>query len=301
MTTTNITPLRGVYAFLVTPTQNDGEDVDLGKLRQLIEWNLDEGVHGLCVFGSTGANGLFTEEEKRRIVSASIEYVGGRVPVVAGTGAHTTSDVVRMSQYAEQAGASAILVVPMNYWPLTENELFLHYRSVAKSVRIPIIIYNNPWTTGVDIKPPLVARLAEIDNILYIKESTGDLARISEIRNLTGDKLTLFAGWESTTLEAFAAGAQGWFSGMTNIMPRQCVDLFEIALEKQDWMSARDRFDRIYPLCAFMCNKSHVRVAHTALELIGRPMGSPRRPLRMLEAEDRAELSRLLKECGLLF
>jgi 4-hydroxy-tetrahydrodipicolinate synthase len=112
--------------------------------------------------------------------------------------------------------------------------------------------------------------------------------------------MTIFAGWESNTLQAFMAGAEGWFSGMTNLAPRECVELFYLAVEKSDMLGSRELFDRLFPLCDFMCAKSHVRVAHTALELLGRPMGPPRRPLRMLEPQDRAELERLLKEFGAL-
>lgn len=289
---------RGVYAFCVTPTRNDGAEIDNDKLRQFLDWNIAEGVHGLCVFGSTGANGVFTPEEKERTIKLAVEHVKGRVPVIAGIGAHTTAEVVRLAKSSQDNGADGVLVVPMNYWPLTEGEVYQHYKTIAEAIKIPIVIYNNPWTTRVDIKPPLVAKLAEIENIRYIKESTGDLTRISEIRRLTRDGITVFGGWESTTLEAFIAGADGWFSGMTNLTPRLCREFFDVAVEKRNWLGAREAFDRIFPLCLFMCDKSHVRVAHTALDLMGRSMGPPRRPLRMLEPADRETLARLLRQVG---
>jgi len=291
---------RGVFSFSVTPTRDDGAAIDEKRLREFLDFQIEEGVHGIAVFGSTGSNGSFSEEEKRQAMKVAVDHVRGRVPLIFGTGAITTAEAVRQARDAEAAGANGILVVPITYWPLTEHEVYEHYRAIAAATPLPITIYNNPWTTGVDIKPPLLARLAELDTIVAVKESSGDLTRITQIRQLTKGRMTVFAGWESVTLQAFMAGCEGWFSGMTNIMPRECVRLFELAVEKADAVGAREHFERIFPLCDFMCQKSHVRVAHTALELLGRPMGPPRRPLRMLEAADRAELERLLRDFGAL-
>jgi len=291
---------RGVFSFSVTPTKDDGAAIDEKRLREFLDFQIEEGVHGIAVFGSTGSNGSFSEEEKRQAMKVAVDHVRGRVPLIFGTGAITTAEAVRQARAAEAVGANGILVVPITYWPLTENEVYEHYRAIAAATPLPITVYNNPWTTGVDIKPPLLARLAELDTIVAVKESSGDLTRISQIRRLTKGRMTVFAGWESVTLQAFMAGCEGWFSGMTNIMPRECVRLFELAVEKADAVGAREHFERIFPLCDFMCQKSHVRVAHTALDLLGRPMGPPRRPLRMLEAADRAELERLLREFGAL-
>jgi 4-hydroxy-tetrahydrodipicolinate synthase len=289
-----------VFSFSVTPTTDDGDRIDEKKFREFLDYQIEQGVHGIAVFGSTGANGSFSEDEKKATMKMAVGHVKGRVPLIFGTGAITTAEAVRQAQHAQEVGADGVLVVPITYWPLTENEVYEHYAAIARAIRIPITVYNNPWTTGVDIKPPLLERLAEIDNIRYVKESTGDLTRVSQIRRLTKGKMTVFAGWESTTLQSFMAGSEGWFSGMTNLVPRECVQLFELAVDKADAVAARELFDRIFPLCDFMCAKSHVRVAHTALELLGRPMGPPRKPLRMLEAADRAELEKLLREFGAL-
>jgi 4-hydroxy-tetrahydrodipicolinate synthase len=291
---------RGVFSFSVTPTTDDGDRIDEKRFREFLDYQIEQGVHGIAVFGSTGANGSFSEAEKKETMKMAVAHVKGRVPLIFGTGAITTTEAVRQAKHAEEVGADGVLVVPITYWPLTDNEVYAHYEAIARAIRLPITVYNNPWTTGVDIKPPLLARLAEIDNIRYVKESTGDLTRVSQIRRLTKGRMTVFAGWESTTLQSFMAGSEGWFSGMTNLIPRECVALFDLAVDKADATGARELFDRIFPLCDFMCAKSHVRVAHTALELLGRPMGPPRRPLRMLEVADRAELEKLLREFGAL-
>jgi len=291
---------RGIFAFAATPTTGDGESVDEGRLRELLDYFIEQRVHGIAVFGSTGAIGSFTEEERRRLAKVAVEHVNGRLPVIVGTGALTTSEAVRLSKYAEDVGADGVIVVPITYWPLTDEEIYDHYRRIATSIKIPVCVYNNPGTTGVDMKPPLLARMAEIDNIRYVKESSGDLTRITSLARLTKNTVSVFHGHESTALEAFMAGAQGWFAGIANAIPRQCVELFELAVDKGDVLRAREHFYKMLPLCEFFVEKSLVRCSHTALELLGRPMGPPRRPLRMLAPDDRARLDAMLREIGVL-
>jgi 4-hydroxy-tetrahydrodipicolinate synthase len=292
---------RGFFGFVVTPTRDDGDDIDEDRLCQLLDWVIGESVHGVCVLGSTGANGVFTDEERLRVIRRAVTHVRSRVPVIAGVSSMTTAQTANMARAAEEAGADGVIVVPMNYWPLTEAEVYSHYRTVAAATHLPLVIYNNPWTTSVDIKPPIIARLAaETSNIRYVKESTADLTRVSEILRLTEGRVTVFCGWDSLALQHFASGAEGWFGGMTNLIPRQCAELFELAVERKDLAAAQNLWKRIFPLCQFMCDKTHVRVAHTALELMGRPMGPPRRPLRMLGEQDRERLAALLGAGGFL-
>ena len=226
--------LRGVFSFTATPTRDDGATIDLDRMRPHLDWQIENGVHGIAVLGSTGSNGSFTETEREKIIKAASKHINGRVPVMAGTGSITTDEAVRMSKYAEDVGADAVIVVPITYWPLTDNEVYEHFSRIAEAIKIPVVIYNNPGTTGVDIKPPLLARLAEIDNIQGVKESSGDLSRITQIRMLTKGKMTVFHGWEPITLQGFCAGAEGWCPGLPNILPRECVQLFDLCVEKKD-------------------------------------------------------------------
>jgi len=291
---------RGVYNFAVTPTTDDGNKVNESALRDYLDYQISSGIHGVCLFGSTGAIGSFSVEERVSAVKAAVKHVNGRVPVIAGTGSIRTDEAVHLSKTAEADGADGVLVVPITYWPLTEDELYEHYKTIANSVKIPLVVYNNPWVTGVDMKPALLARMGEIDNIRYVKESSGNLARITAIRTLSRDKITVFDGWEPTTLQSFTAGSDGWFSGGSNVCPKLCVQLFDLAVEKKDVLAARALFDRMYPLMDFIATRSHVRVAHTALKLQGHCVGAPRKPLAMLGAADTAELSRLLESLDLL-
>jgi 4-hydroxy-tetrahydrodipicolinate synthase len=291
---------RGVFAFIVTPTNNDGEAVDEGRLRDAIDYQIAHGVHGLTVFGSTGGMGSFSESERQRVIEVAAKHIDGRIRFLPGTGSITTAEAVRLSQFAEAAGANGVLVVPINYWKPTDNELYGHYEAIAKAVKIPLGIYNNPGTTGVDIKPALVARIAKIDNVGFIKESSGDMSRISAIRQLTGYQISVLNGNDACTPEAIAAGVEGWFAGSANFMPERCVELFRLGYEKKDIDAMREFFQPMFPLCDYMGVKGYIRVAHTACDLLGRPMGPPRRPLRMLEPADRAVLAGLLEKAGLM-
>ncbi len=291
---------RGVFAFNATPTKNDGAAIDEDRLRELADYQIEQGVHGIVAFGSTGANGSFSSAERLSAARAAARHVDGRVPLLCGVGSMTTAETVSLAREVEDAGVDGVLVIPITYWPLTDDEIYEHFEQVAEAVAVPVIVYNNPGTTGVDIKPDLVARLAQIDNVANIKESSSDLTRITAIRQLTNDAMTVFCGAENLTLESLMAGADGWFSGMTNLCPADCVRLFDLAVEQKDVTAARELFDRMFPLCDFMCGRSHVRVAHAALSLLGMPVGSPRRPLRDLADRDKAELERLMRNYGLL-
>ena len=285
-----------VFTFLPTPTADDGETIDDKRLREEIDYQIENGVDGVCVFGSTGGNGSFTDEEMKKTTAIAARHAAGRIAVVAGTGARTTSACISLSRHAQDAGCDGIMVLPVSYWPLTPDEVREHYERVARAVKLPICVYNNPWTTGVDMKPEFLAQLAKLDNVNCIKESTGDLSRISAIRQLLGDAVTLIAGWESTSLQAFSAGATGWAPVCTNFVPKLAMSFFQAATRARDARLAQKLWDELFPLCEFICAKSHIRVAHSGLDLVGRPGGPPRRPLRALGSEDRARLAQILAD-----
>jgi 4-hydroxy-tetrahydrodipicolinate synthase len=291
---------RGVFSFIVTPTKDDGEAIDEVRLRESIDYQISNGVQGITVFGSTGGMGSFSEAERRHVIEVAAKHIDGRVRFLPGTGSITTAEAIRLSQFAEGVGADGVLVVPINYWKPTDNELYGHYEAIAQGVKIPVGIYNNPGTTGVDIKPALVARIAKIDNVGFIKESSGDMSRISAIRQLTGYQISVLNGNDACTPEAVAAGVEGWFAGSGNFMPDKCLEVFRLGYEKKDIDAMRAYFQAMFPLCDYMAVKGYIRVAHTACELLGRPMGPPRRPLRMLEPVDRAVLTGLLEKAGLM-
>jgi Dihydrodipicolinate synthetase family len=178
-----------VFTFVPTATKNDGEEIDEKRLLETIDYQIENGVDGICIFGSTGGNGSFTDEEMKRATALAAKHINGRVPLVAGTGARTTTACIALSKHAEHVGCDGVMVLPVSYWPLTPDEVFDHYERVSRAIKIPMCVYNNPWTTGVDMKPEFLARLTKLDNVNCIKESTGDLTRITAIRLLTKDQV----------------------------------------------------------------------------------------------------------------
>ena len=290
---------KGLFVFLVTPTLDDGERVDEARLRSLIDTQIAAGVDGITVFGSTGANGSFTEEERKRVIAIAVEHADRRVPVVTGTGSITTSETIRLSKYAASKGVDGVLVVPITYWPLKDNEILSHYGAIAAAINVPLGIYNNPTTTGTDIKPELIARLARIDNVAFVKESSGIVERIVQIHRLTDHALVVVNGKDSAMLEAASVGVDGWYSGGCNLIPDECVRLFATT-GRGDYEAARAHFMKLYPIFAMQSQKSTLRVVQTGLDIIGASVGAPRSPLRLLEAADRAALTEVLHEVGVL-
>lgn len=270
--------LRGVYAVMLTPFKED-ESVDEETLRSLINWLIEKGVHGIICTGSTGEFASLSDEERRSVVDITMEESRGRVPVLVGSAANSTRHTILHSQHAESVGADGLMIVHPYYCRPNEDELYEHYKAVAKSVHIPIMIYNNPATSGVDMRPELLARLAEIDNISYVKEASGDIRRIGQIKRLCGDKITIFVGCDNTMLESWLMGAEGWVSGVANILPEQSIELFELS-DSGEIDRARELYDRMLPLGDMLdLEGSFVQYLKAGSEMLGRPLGKPRRPL----------------------
>lgn len=286
-------PMHGLIAFSITPLAAD-ESVDEARLLSHIDELIAGGADGITLFGSTGAIGSFTEAERKRVVEVALPHVAGRVPVMVGTGAISTAEAVRLSEHAQAHGASAALVVPISYWLLGESELHAHYKAVNDAISMPLAIYNSPRLTGIDMLPPFIARLAELHNVRYLKESSPDILRIAQVKRLTGGKLKVFAGRDDSVLEAVQVGADAWASGCANFMPGVCRRLLTLLGEPASMPEARRLEAAIRPLSEYAMSKGLVRTCHDALKALGKPAGAPRRPIQPLEAADYAQWRDLL-------
>ncbi|TXL78783.1 dihydrodipicolinate synthase family protein [Vineibacter terrae] len=288
--------MNGVVSFLLTPTTADGS-IDGERLCRLADEQIAAGIDGLTLFGSTGAIGSFTEDERRGAAEVLVRHVAGRVPVMIGTGAMTTAEAVRLSRHAEQAGADAVLVVPITYWLLTDEELLAHYRAIAGAIGLPLMLYNNPRLSGVDLQPHVVAQLVETPNIGAIKEAAPDLMRVSILAQMLPGRLRIFAGRDAAAFEMLMLGAEGWTSGLANITPRHCVELFRL-VRGGEIDAARALWHRLSPIATFTRDKGLVRACHTACEIMGRPAGRPRPPIGVLSSEDARRLEALMTALG---
>jgi 4-hydroxy-tetrahydrodipicolinate synthase len=270
--------LRGVFPAMLTP-MTPTEDVDFSKLEALVEHLVGAGVHGLIPLGSTGEFYALNPQERHDVLKTVIRAADGRVPIVAGVNAGSTREVVQYSREAEAMGAAGLLVAPPYYSLPQLDEVLEHYRLVDRAAGIPIILYNFPGRTGVDMKPEFLERLAELKNVRYVKESTGETARISEIIRRCGDRLQVFCGCDSVVLESFVLGAVGWVAGVANICAAEHVCLYDLIVQ-QDYRAARQCFYRLEPLLSLLdFGGKFTQMVKAGAGLAGRDAGPPRRPL----------------------
>ncbi len=282
--------LSGILTALATPYAPDGT-IDDKLLRRLVDRSVDGGVDGVVACGSTGEFAAMTGDERRLLVETVVDQAAGRVPVVAQTGAVSTREAVALSRHAETAGASVLMVVAPYYEPLTMEETLRYLRTVADAVTIPVMLYNLPGATGVNLDPETVGRLArEHENIRYIKDTSADMAQAGQLIHHHGDVISTFVGWDSLLLTAVAEGAAGVMAGTANVFPAELVSVHR-ALGDGDLKRAREQWDRIYPLMDTLMSAPFIPAVKAALEEIGLPVGAPREPLLPVDEATRARIA----------
>ncbi len=284
--------LSGILTALVTPFTPDGR-VDEDTLRRLVDRNIDSGVDGVVACGSTGEFAALTGAERRQVVETVIDQTAGRVPVVAQTGAVSTAEAVELSRHAADAGASALMLVTPYYEPLTLEETVGYLRTVAGAVEVPIMLYNLPGATGVNLQPETVGRLArEVENIRYVKDTTGDLTQATQLIHNYGDVISTFVGWDILLLAALTEGAAGVMAGTANVMGPQLVSIHR-ALQAGDLGRARAEWEQVYPLMNAIMSAPFIQAVKTALNAVGFPVGGPREPLLDLDPATAGTISSL--------
>jgi 4-hydroxy-tetrahydrodipicolinate synthase len=291
-------PFRGTYTVLVTPFAADGAALDLKALERLVEYQVCEGVRGLIPLGSTGEFLSVSREERTAIIETVVRRAAGRVPVLVGTGAEDTREVVALSKEAEALGADGVMIIPPFYSVPTLAELVHHYDTVAKAIGIPIMVYNNPATANVDMTPAMLAEISRIPNCRYVKESTLEVTRVRDIVDLCGDRMEVFAGvlgYESAWL-----GAIGWVAVCSNVAPRLSSGMFDAAAFEANRDKARALYRRLTPLLPWVGGPRYVSGTKAAFRLMGMDMGPPRPPRLPLPAADMPALAQVLQALGLM-
>jgi 4-hydroxy-tetrahydrodipicolinate synthase len=289
---------RGTYTVMITPNDADGR-LDLAALAAFVEWQIREGIHGLIPLGSTGEFLSLGEEERVAVAETVIRTAAGRVPVLVGTGAEDTREAVRLSRQAEQLGADGVMVIPPFYSTPTDDEIVHHYDAIAGAIGLPVMVYNNPATSNVDLKPALVARLAAIDNCRYIKESTLEVTRIRDILRLCGDRMTVFGG--ILGFESFVEGAQGWVAVASNVAPGPLSRLFSLVADEDRVREAHALYLEWLPVIEAVGGHRYVAATKALLTHMGLPVGPPRPPRLPLPAGDDAAVKALVARLGLAF
>ncbi len=290
---------HGMIAFPATPTDSQGK-FDARAFRLLINRLLDAGSHGIAILASTGAGAYFSEQERKEIASAAAEITKGRAPLMVGTGAMSTAEAIRLSQHAEAMGAESVITNMVSYWPVTADEVYRHFERLAHAVSISICVYNNPGTTQVDILPELAGRLSTLPHIDSFKEVSADLARITQLKQSSGGKLSVAHGRDAIACEALIAGADAWQSGIANVIPEHCVRIFNLVKKDANHALATQLAAEISEFCRFASEKGLIRSVHTALEMMGKSAGRPRPPIGLLEGSDAETLRKHLTALGLI-
>jgi 4-hydroxy-tetrahydrodipicolinate synthase len=290
------TKLHGVLVALVTPMKAN-EDLDFDTLAKQVEALIAAGVHGLIPLGSTGEFYALSAQERHDVLKATLAAAGGRVPVVAGANAGSTRDVIAFSREAEQLGCDGVMLAPPYYSLPQPDELRAHIKAVNDAIGLPIMLYNYPGRTGVDMTPEFIEKLAGLPRVRYVKESTGEIGRISTLLRRCGDRLGVFCGGDTVAFESLALGALGWVGGVANVVPCSHVQLYHLMVERRDFAAARKLYFQMLPLLNLMeGGGKYTQWVKAACGLMGRPVGPPRAPLRAATAAELRQLKAALAE-----
>ncbi len=289
---------EGSFVALVTPFKDD-ESLDETKLKELIEFQIDGGIHGIVPCGTTGESPSLSEEEHDRVIELTVETVNGRVPIIAGTGSNSTMRTLRATEHAKAAGADAALIVTPYYNKPNQQGLYAHYMKVADSVDIPIIIYNVPGRCGTDILSDTVARLAEHPNIVGLKEATGELKRASEVVSMCPDDFVVLSGDDINTLPILSVGGKGVISVVANVNPADIAETCN-AFRAGNIELARKLHYKTMQLAVDLFIETNPIPAKTALMLMGKLNGKLRLPLAPLTPANQETLRQTLKDAGLV-
>ncbi len=289
---------RGSIVALITPMHADGA-IDDTSLRRLVDFHADAGTTAIVSVGTTGESATLDEEEHCAVIRRTLELAAGRLPVIAGTGANSTREAIALTRCAKDAGAQAALLVTPYYNKPTQDGLYLHYRAVAEAVDIPQILYNVPGRTACDLLPETVARLAPIENIVGIKDATGDLTRVARLRAACGESFALYSGDDATGCEFMLLGGDGVISVTSNLAPRLMQDMCEAALlgDRERAHAINRRLDALHRDLFVQSNPIPVKWAAAELGLC--PTGI-RLPLTWLSEEHQATVRAAMEHAGVL-
>lgn len=290
---------RGSMVALVTPMNDDGS-LDFDALERLVDFHVENRTDAIVAVGTTGESPTLDMEEHCEVIRRTVEYARGRIPVIAGTGANSTSEAIELTRCAEQAGANACLLVTPYYNKPTQEGLYRHHKAIAEAVSIPQILYNVPGRTAVDMQPDTVERLAQIPNIVGIKEATGNLDRACEILRRCGADFELYSGDDATALDLILLGAKGDISVTANVAPRLMHDMCEAALQGRE-SQARALNDRLMGLHKNLFCEANPIPVKWALNEMGMIKGGIRLPLTPLSAKFHDTVREAMRQAGVSF
>ncbi|MCQ2440415.1 MAG: 4-hydroxy-tetrahydrodipicolinate synthase [Clostridia bacterium] len=295
---TKKTVFTGAAAAIITPFK-DGK-IDFDAYGKYIDWLIDNNIDAIVTVGTTGEGSTLTDAEHKEAIKFCVNHVAGRVPVIAGTGANDTAYSISLSKYACEVGADAVLLVTPYYNKATQNGLYESFKAIADSIDIPCILYNVPSRTGCNLLPQTVARLAEIENIVGIKEASGNISQIAEVASLCGDKIDIYSGNDDQNLAIFALGGKGCISVLADIMPNAVHQMYESFAKGDIEKSRKIQLDTLSLINALFCEVNPIPVK-AACSAMGFCENTLRLPLTPMSKENESKLLSLMRENGIKF
>lgn len=287
----------GSMAAIVTPFC-DGR-IDAQALERLIEFQVENGTSAIVPCGSTGESATLTHEEHAEVVRLAVKFVRGRVPIIAGTGSNSTSEAIVLTRAAKEAGAAAALLISPYYNKPTQEGIYQHYKAIADSTRFPLIVYNIPGRTASKIEATTIARLAELEHIVGVKEATGSLDEVQEVIRLCGDQIELYSGDDSLTLPIMAVGGVGVISVAANVMPKASAQMLA-ACRNGDWDTARRLHYHMLPVIRALFLETNPIPVKAAVAMMGYCRDEIRLPLLPMSEAPKAKLRAVMEQFGLL-
>jgi 4-hydroxy-tetrahydrodipicolinate synthase len=291
------TSFRGSFTALVTPFKDDA--IDQKAFRDLVEWQIGEGTNGLVPVGTTGESPTLSHDEHNQVVEWCIDQARGRVPVIAGAGSNSTREAIELSQHAEKAGADAVLIVTPYYNKPTQEGLYQHYKAINDAIGIPIIIYNIPGRSVIDMSVDTMKRLYELKNIAGVKDATANMVRVSQQRAVLGEGFNQLSGEDATALGFMAHGGDGCISVTSNVAPRLCAE-FQSACLRGDYAAALVLQDKLMPLHQNLFIETNPAPAKYALSILGKIADTVRLPMVPLGEKSKAAVRDAMVHAGLV-
>ena len=288
---------KGCGTAIITPFTEDG--VNFEEFRKMIEFQISEGADSIIVCGTTGESSTMTTEEKKETIKFAIDVANRRVPIIAGTGGNCTKSAIEMSKYAESVGADAVLLVTPYYNKTTQAGLIAHYKAISQSITIPIILYNVPSRTGLNIAPATCLELSKIDNIVAIKEASGNLSQVAEIANLCRDNLAIYSGNDDQILPILSLGGLGVISVLSNIIPKDVHNMVEDFLNGNIKNATKLQLDTLKLTSALFSEVNPIPVK-AACNMIGFNAGIPRLPLIEMSESGKEKLKNEMINYGII-
>ncbi|GAA0857230.1 MAG: 4-hydroxy-tetrahydrodipicolinate synthase [Clostridium baratii] len=292
-----MTIFEGSGVAIVTPFTNDSVDYD--KLKELLEWHVEEGTDAIVICGTTGEATTMTLEEKKSVIKFTVDVINGRIPVIAGSGSNNTKASVEMSKYCESVGVSALLVITPYYNKTNHKGLLKHFETINDAVNIPIILYNVPSRTNMNITPSTLKELSKLKNIVAIKEASGNLSQIAEMKALCGDSIDIYSGNDDQIIPIMSLGGKGVISVLANVIPKEVHNMTRMYLDGKCMEASKIQIDTLELTNALFSETNPIPVK-TALNLMGCNVGPLRLPLYEMDDKLKLDLENTLKKYKLI-